>query len=124
MPKLNNCGLKRSFAVTSKFTEQEYAVILAAAERLRMKPSAFVRQAVIASTKLNASERLLLAKTCKLEAMMQLLFGGLFAQLNDNKPFERDHFRQALETAEAVQFRKADEHVLKHAASTGEVFHG
>ena len=46
--------------------------------------------------------------------MIQLLFGALFAQLNDNQPFEKEHFRQALETAEAVQFRKAEEHILKH----------
>ena len=121
MPKLKNREFKRAFAITAKFTADEQAIVLAAAERLHMKPSAFARQAVIASTKLSATERLLLAKTCKVEALLQLLFGGLFAQLNDNKPFERDHFRQALDTAEAVQFRKADEHVIKHALNTGDV---
>jgi len=55
--------------------------------------------------------------------MLQLLFGGLFAQMNDNKPFEKEHFRQALETAEALQFRKADEHLLKHGLVMPEVIH-
>jgi hypothetical protein len=64
----------------------------------------------------------MLAKTCKVEALLQLLFGGLLAQLNDNKPFGREHFRQALETAEAVQFRKADEHVLKYVSGSSEDF--
>ena len=89
-----------------------------------MSPSAFARDVLLASTNATTTERLILAKTCKVEAMLQLFFGGLFAQLNDNKPFERDHFRQVLETAEAVQFRKADEHMIKHVTGLSEVING
>jgi hypothetical protein len=124
MPRLKPKSNKRTFKVTARLTSEEEEQLIAAARKRDMSLSAFAREAVLASLRATPSERLMLAKTCKIEAMLQLLFGGLFAQLNDNKPFEREHFRQALETADAVQFRKADEHVLKHAASTGEVFHG
>ena len=52
--------------------------------------------------------------------MVQLLFGGLFSQLNDRITFEKEHFAQALERAEAVQFRKADEQLAKHTTPTKE----
>jgi len=122
MPRLKPKSSKRIFKVTARLTSDEETQLIEAARRRNMSPSAFAREAVLASAKVNPNERLLLAKTCKVEAMLQLLFGGLFAQINDNKPFEKEHFRQALETAEALQFRKADEHLLKHGA-TAEVIH-
>jgi hypothetical protein len=91
-----------------------------AAKRLNMRPSGFARAVVLSSTEASPIERLLLAKACKLEAMLQLLFGGLFSQLNDRITFEKEHFAQALERAEAVQFRKADEQLAKHTTPTKE----
>lgn len=123
MPKLTKPSSKRRYSVTAKLTKEEYSIVSAAAERVDMRLSALARHALLASAKLSPSERLLLAKSCKIEAMLQLLFGGLFAQMNDNKPFEKEHFRQALETAEALQFRKADEHLLKHGSMSAEVIH-
>lgn len=117
MPKLASTQSKRPFSVTAKLTADEYARLIETAERLNMKPSAFAREVLLSSTKASPTERLLLAKTCKVEAMVQLLFGGLFAQLNDNTPFEKEHFRQALETAESVQFRKAEEHMMRHVSA-------
>ncbi|SRR5579883_1332982 len=123
MPRLKPKSSKRIFKVTARLTSDEEIQLIEAARRRNMSPSAFAREAILASAQLNPSERLLLAKTCKVEAMLQLLFGGLFAQMNDNKPFEKEHFRQALETAEALQFRKADEHLLKHGLVMPEVIH-
>jgi uncharacterized protein (DUF1778 family) len=108
MPRLTQNSSNRPYKLTARFTTEEETLIVEAAHRLNMTPSAFARQALLASTQASETERLLLAKTCKVEAMLQLLFGGLFAQLNDNKTFEKEHFRQALEIAEAVQFRKAE----------------
>jgi hypothetical protein len=114
MPKLTNNDVKRTFGITARFTAEEHRALREAAERLNTSPASFAREVLLASTKTMPTERLLLAKTCKVEAMLQLLFGGLFAQLNDNTRFEKEHFRQALDTAEAAQFRKADEHMTKH----------
>ncbi len=123
MPRLKPKSSKRNFKVTARLTSDEEIQVIEAARGRNMSLSAFAREAILASAKLNPSERLLLAKTCKVEAMLQLLFGGLFAQMNDNKPFEKEHFRQALETAEALQFRKADEHLLKHGSVVPEAIH-
>lgn len=114
MPKLTNNDIKRTFGITARFTAEEHRALCEAAERLNASPALFAREVLLASAKTNPTERLLLAKTCKVEAMLQLLFGGLFQQLNEQKRFEQEHFRQALEAAEAVQFRKADEHLTKH----------
>ena len=114
MPLLNEKASKRPFSVTAKFTNEEKTLIIDAAKRLNMRPAGFARAVLLSSTQASPIERLLLAKTCKLEAMVQLLFGGLFSQLNDRITFERAHFVQALERAEAVQFRKADEQLAKH----------
>ena len=119
MPKLVNTDSRRAFSVTAKLTAAEHALLIKASERVNLRPSEFAREAVLALTKGSPTERLLLAKTCKVEAMLQLLFGGLFQQLNEHKRFEQEHFRQALETAEAVQFRKADEHMTKHIGPAG-----
>ena len=116
MPKLASPRMKRPFSITAKLTEEEHAALIQTAERLSMRPSAFAREVLLSSVQASPTETLLLAKTCKVEAMLQLLFGGLFAQLNDNIPFEKEHFKQALDTAEVVQFRKAEEHMLKHIA--------
>lgn len=124
MPRLKPKSSRRTFKVTARLTSEEEEQLVAAARKRDMSLSAFAREAVLASIRATPSERLTLAKTCKIEAMLQLFFGGLFAQLNDNKPFEREHFRQALETAEAVQFRKADEHLVRYAGTITEVFHG
>lgn len=115
MPQLTNNDAKRTFGITARFTAEEHKALREAAERLNTTPASFAREVLLASTKATPTERLILAKTCKLEAMLQLLFGGLFQQLNEQKTFEQEHFRQALETAEAVQFRKAEEHMTKHA---------
>ena len=115
MPLLNEKASKRPFSVTAKFTNEEKTLIIDAAKRLNMRPAGFARAVLLSSTQASPIERLMLAKTCKVEAMLQLLFGGLFSQLNDRITFEREHFVQALERAEAVQFRKADEQLAKHA---------
>jgi hypothetical protein len=115
MPHLIQTTPKRPFCVAAKFSSEEKALIMEAAKKLNMRPSAFVRAVVLSSTQTSPIDRLLLAKTCKLEAMLQLLFAGLFSQLNDRIPFEGEHFRQALERAEAVQFGKADEQLARHA---------
>jgi len=115
MPLLNEKASKRRFSVTAKFTNEEKTLIIDAAKRVNMRPAGFARAVLLSSTQASPIERLLLAKTCKVEAMLQLLFGGLFSQLNDRITFEREHFVQALERAEAVQFRKADEQLAKHA---------
>ena len=115
MPHLNEKASKRPFSVTAKFTNEEKTLIIDAAKRVNMRPAGFARAVLLSSTQASPIERLLLAKTCKVEAMLQLLFGGLFSQLNDRITFEREHFVQALERAEAVQFRKADEQLAKHA---------
>ena len=117
MPRLTQTTSKRPFSVTAKFTTEERTLIVEAAKRLNMRPSGFARAVVLASTETAPIDRLLLAKTCKLEALLQLFFGGLFSQLNDRITFEKDHFRQALERAEEVQFRKADEQLAKHTTS-------
>jgi len=114
MPHLNEKASKRPFSVTAKFTNEEKTLLMDAAKRLNMRPSGFARAVLLSSAQASPIERLLLAKTCKVEAMLQLLFGGLFSQLNDRITFERAHFVQALERAEAVQFRKADEQLAKH----------
>ena len=124
MPRLTKKSSKRTYKVTARFTPDEDKIVVEAARRRNMSPSAFARDVLLASTNATTTERLILAKACKVEAMLQLFFGGLFAQLNDNKPFERDHFRQALETAEAVQFRKADEHMIRHVIGLSEVMNG
>jgi SpoVK/Ycf46/Vps4 family AAA+-type ATPase len=121
MPKLTNNDVKRTFGITARFTAEEHRALCEAAERLNTSPALFAREVLLASIKTNATDRLILAKTCKVEAMLQLLFGGLFQQLNEQKRFEQEHFRQALETAEAVQFRKADEHMTKHIATAAGV---
>ncbi len=123
MPKLASSRTKRPFSITAKLTEEEHAALIQTAERLHMRPSAFAREVLLSSTNASPTERLLLAKTCKVEALLQLLFGGLFAQLNDHQPFEQEHFRQALEAAESVQFRKAEEHMLKHRGAVKGVPH-
>ena len=115
MPKLINKASKRPFSITAKLTADEYKQISVAADRLKITPSALSRQALLAATTCSHTERLIIAKTCKVEAMVQLLFGALFAQLNDNSRFEKEHFRQALETAETLQFRKADEHISRYS---------
>ncbi len=124
MPRLKPKSSRRTFKVTARLTSEEEEQLVAAARKRDMSLSAFAREAVLASIRATPSERLTLAKTCKIEAMLQLSYGGLFAQLNDNKPSEREHFRQALETAEAVQFRKADEHLVRYAGTITEVSHG
>ena len=121
MPHLNEKASKRPFSVTAKFTNEEKTLLMDAAKRVNMRPSGFVRTVVLSSTQASPIERLLLAKTSKVEAMLQLLFGGLFSQLNDRITFEREHFVQALERAEAVQFRKADEQLAKHATPAKDV---
>ena len=112
---------KRPFCVAAKFSSEEKTLILEAAKKLNMRPSAFVRAVVLSSTQTSPIDRLLLAKTCKLEALLQLFFGGLFSQLNDQIRFEKEHFRSALERAESVQFRKADEQLAKHATPAKDV---
>ncbi len=92
-------------------------MLVETAKRLNMTPAGFARAVLLSSTQASPIERLLLAKTCKVEAMVQLLFGGLFSQLNDRITFEKAHFVQALERAEAVQFRKADEQLAKHTTA-------
>jgi hypothetical protein len=115
MPKLVDTRSKRCFSVTAKLNAPEHAALIRAAERMNLTPSEFAREALLASTNATTTQRLLLAKTCKIEAMLQLLFGGLFAQLNQQETFEEEDFQRALEMAEAAQFRKADEHAAKYA---------
>ncbi len=121
MPKLTKHQSKRAFSVTAKLSADEYEAVSEAAERLKMRPSEFAREILLASTHIQSGDRLLLLKACKIEAMLQLLFGGLFAQMNDRVVFEKEHFKQALDTAETVQVRKAEEHILRYgpAAKTG-----
>jgi hypothetical protein len=123
MPKLVDTRSKRSFSVTAKLNAAEHAALIRAAERLNLTPSEFAREALLASTNASATQRLLLAKSCKIEAMLQLLFGGLFAQLNQNEMFEEKDFQRALEMAEAAQFRKAEEHMNKYAIVRKESCH-
>ena len=118
MPRLTKKASNRPFRLTARFTTEEQTLLVETANRLNMTPSGFARAVLLASTQASPIERLLLAKTCKVEAMLQLLFGGLFSQLNDRIPFEKEHFRQALENAEAVQFRKADEQLARHTTAT------
>ena len=120
MPKLVNTRSKRSFSVTAKLTTAEHAALIQAAERVNLTPSEFARETLLAATSASATQRLLLAKACKIEAMLQLFFGGLFAQLNQNETFEEIDFQKALEMAEAAQFRKADEHMMKYAIARKE----
>ena len=87
MPRLKPKSSKRTFKLTARLTAEEEKQVIDAARRRNMSPSAFAREVLLASTRTTSSERLLLAKACKVEAMLQLLFGGLFAQLNDNKLF-------------------------------------
>lgn len=124
MPRLKTKSSKRTYKVTARLTPEEEQQVVEAARRRNLSPSAFAREVLLASTRATISERLILAKACKVEALLQLFFGGLFAQLNDKKPFEKDHFRQAIETAELLQFRKADEHMSKHGSANGEVIYG
>lgn len=123
MPKLVDTRCKRSFSVTAKLNAAEHAALIQAAQQLNLTPSQFAREALLASTSASATQRLLLAKSCKIEAMLQLLFGGLFAQLNQNETFEEEDFKWALEMAEAAQFRKAEEHTAKYAVARTEVPH-
>ena len=118
MPRLTKSNSNRPFRLTARFTTEEQALLVEASKRLNMTPSGFARAVLLSATQVSPIERLLLAKTCKLEALLQLFFGGLFSQLNDRITFEKDHFREALERAEAVQFRKADEQLAKHTAFT------
>ncbi len=120
MPKLVNTRAKRSFSVTAKLNAPEHAALIRAAERMNLTPSEFAREALLASTNATTTHRLLLAKTCKIEALLQLLFGGLFAQLNQQETFEEEDFRRVLDMAEAAQFRKAEEHMEKYAITRKE----
>ena len=121
MPRLTKNDSNRPFRLTARFTTEEQTLLVETAKRLNMTPAGFARAVLLSSTQASPIERLLLAKTCKVEAMVQLLFGGLFSQLNDRITFERAHFVQALERAEAVQFRKADEQLAKHATPAKDV---
>jgi len=121
MPRLTKNDSNRPFRLTARFTTEEQTLLVETAKRLNMTPAGFARAVLLSSTQASPIERLLLAKTCKVEAMLQLLFGGLFSQLNDRITFEREHFVQALERAEAVQFRKADEQLAKHATPAKDV---
>lgn len=123
MPKLLDTRCKRAFSVTAKLNGAEHAAVIQAAQRLNLTPSEFAREALLASASASATQRLLLAKSCKIEAMLQLLFGGLFAQLNQNETFEEEDFQRALEMAEAAQFRKAEEHTAKYAVAQTEAPH-
>jgi hypothetical protein len=42
---------------------------------------------------------------------------------NQNETFEEEDFQRALEMAEAAQFRKADEHMMKYAITRKEAAH-
>jgi DNA primase large subunit len=97
--------------------------IIHAAERLNLTPSEFAREALLTAANASVAQRLLLAKSCKIEAMLQLFFGGLFAQLNQNEIFEEADFQRALEVAEAAQFRKVEEHMTKYAIARKEAAH-
>jgi hypothetical protein len=120
MPKLVDTRSKRSFSVTAKLNAAEHAALIQATERLNLTPSEFAREALLAAANASVAQRLLLAKSCKIEAMLQLFFGGLFAQLNQNETFEEADFQRALEMAEAAQFRKVEEHMTKYAIARKE----
>ena len=86
-----------------------------AALRFSMTPSKFARETLLSASEVNPKERLLLAEICQVKAMIQLLFGGLFAQLNESQPFDRDKFRDAIAQAQAAKYRKADESLAAHS---------
>jgi len=115
MPKLASARTKRPFSITAKLTEEEHAALIQTAERLRMRPSAFARETLLSASEVNPKDRLLLAEICQLRAMIQLLFGGLFAQLNESERFDRDKFRDAIAQAQAAKYRKADESLAAHS---------
>jgi len=72
MPKLTNNDVKRTFGITARFTAEEHRALREAAERLNTTPALFAREVLLASIKISSSDRLILAKTCKVEALLQL----------------------------------------------------
>jgi hypothetical protein len=121
MPQLQNKNLSQSEKITARFTESESRQVKKRAEEIGTSPSAFARQAILAATEATAMERLILAKLCKMDSLLQTFFGGLFSQLNQQKTFDTEAFKAALEKANSSQYRKADELLALYASvSRGE----
>jgi hypothetical protein len=121
MPKLTKTSLQRSQSVTAKLTVEEEILLKTAAEREGLTPTGYARKVLLSSLRSTPTERLLLAKLCRIDGMIQLFFSGLFAQLNLNQRFEVEAFKSALEKADSSQYRKADELLALHASlSRGE----
>jgi hypothetical protein len=116
MPQLTNKETSQPEKVTARFTGRELALVKERAERLNISPSAFARQAILAATEATAMDRLMLAKLCKIEILIQLFFSGLFAQLNQNQRFEAEEFKAAFAKADSAQYRKADELLALYAS--------
>jgi hypothetical protein len=121
MPKLTKTSLQRSQSVTAKLTVEEEMLLKTAAERESLSPTGYARKVLLSSLRSTPMERLLLAKLCKQETLLLRLFAGLFAQLNEKKTFEREHFKLAAEESDNSQYGKADALLALYASlSRGE----
>jgi hypothetical protein len=115
MPKLTKTSLQRSQSVTAKLTVEEEILLREAAEREDLTPSGYARKVLLSSLRSTETERLLLAKLCKIESMMQQFFGGLFTQLNEKKTFGGESFKAVVAKADSTQYQKADELLTAYA---------
>jgi len=120
MPKLTKTSLQRSQSVTAKLTVEEEMLLKTAAERESLSPTGYARKVLLSSLRSTPMERLLLAKLCKQEILIQLFFSGLFAQLNQNQRFEAEEFKAAFAKADSAQYRKADELLALYASLSRE----
>jgi hypothetical protein len=116
MTQLINKKAIQTEKVTARFTESELEQVKKRAEEQGMNPSAFARQAILTSLRSTPTERLLLAKLCKVESLTQSFFRGLFGQLNQQKTFDVEAFKAALEKADSSQYHKADKLLELHAS--------
>jgi|SRR3954463_5508649 len=114
MPKLTKTSLQRSQSVTAKLTAEEDILLKRAAEREDLTPSAYARKVLLASLRSTGMERLLLAKLCKQEELLLRLFGGLFGQLNEQTPLDRETFKLISDVSDGNQYRKADELLARY----------
>jgi len=114
MPKLTKTSLHRSQSVTAKLTVEEETLLRTAADRENITPTGYARKVLLSSLRSTPTERLLLARLCKIEGMIQLLFSGLFVQLNEKKLFNGEAFEAAITKADSIQYRKADELLTRY----------
>lgn len=120
MPRLTENVSQRPCIISGRFTETEQNVIQEIAESRGLSPSGFVRNAALSATEATPTERLILEKLCETQSLLKLLFGGLFAQLNEkDNAFTGKKFADALKIAADVRHRQADELLRRHAG-TGE----